>query len=228
MKKRMIVVLALAILAVPAISSAMPPRPGPYVAGFFGVAFPVTTDVTSTQYGPGIKTFNDRVEYDPSINIGGSGGFDFGFLRIEGELAYKNGEMSSITEQISNVKYADVDGRVGVSSIMCNAFLDLRNPSPVTPYIGGGIGFATLSLNDTYGTNSSTGYRTRLYEADDISVFAYQVGAGLEIALTNMLSVDLGYRYFGTAKAKFNKNTSTATELKFESHNVSVGFRVKF
>ncbi len=101
-------------------------------------------DVTSTQYGPGAKTFNDRVEFDPGIHIGGSGGFDFGFLRIEGELAYKNGEMSSITEKISKVKYANVDGRVGVSSMMFNVFLDLRNPSPVTPYIGGGIGFATL------------------------------------------------------------------------------------
>jgi opacity protein-like surface antigen len=228
MKKRLIVFIALVILAIPTICSAMPPRPGPYVSGFFGVTFPVNTDVTSTQYGPGATTFNDRVEFDPDIHIGGSGGFDFGFLRIEGELAYKNGEMSSISEQVSKVKYANVDGRMGVYSMMFNAFLDLRNPSPVTPYIGGGVGFATLSLSDTFGTDSSTGYRTRLYRSDDDTVFAYQAGAGLEIALTKMLSLDLGYRYFGTAKANFNKNTSTATELKFESHNASVGLRVKF
>lgn len=228
MKKRLIVFIAIVILAIPTIGSAMPPRPGPYVAGFLGVSLPMDMDVTSTQYGPGARTFNDRVEFDPGIQGGGSGGFDFGFLRIEGELAYKSGEMSSITEKISNVKYASVDGRVGVYSMMFNAFLDLRNPSPVTPYIGGGVGFATLYLSDTFGTDTNTGYRLRLYDSDEETVFAYQAGAGLEIALTRMLSLDLGYRYFGTAKAKFKKSSFTATEAKFESHSAAVGLRVKF
>lgn len=228
MKKRLIVFIALTILAIPTICSAMPPRPGPYVSGFLGVSLPVNTDVTSTQFSPGAKTFNDRVEFDPYIQIGGSGGFDFGFLRIEGELSYKNAEMSAITEQISQTRIANVDGRVGALAIMFNAFFDLRNPSPVTPYIGGGVGLATLHLSDTFGTETNTGYRARLYESGDDTVFAYQAGAGLEIALTKMLSLDLGYRYFGTAKAKFNRNAYTATELKFESHNASVGFRVKF
>ena len=228
MKKRLIVFFALAILAIPTICAAMPPRPGPYVSGFLGMSLPVDMDVNSTQYGPGAKTFNDRIEFDPGVYIGGSGGFDFGFLRIEGELSYKNTEMSSITEQISQTRFTNVDGRVGASAMMFNAFFDIRNPSPVTPYIGGGIGFATLHLSDTFGTETNTGNRERLYRSDDDNVFAYQAGAGLEIALTSMLSLDLGYRYFGTAKAKFNRNTSTATEMKFESHNASVGFRVKF
>ena len=102
------------------------------------------------------------------------------------------------------------------------------NLSPITPYIGGGVGFATLYLSDTYGTNTKTGLRTRLYDSDDDTVFAYQVGAGLEIAFTPMLSLDMGYRYFGTAKAKFDNHSSTTTELKFESHNASVGLRIKF
>lgn len=228
MKKRLIAFIAVVILAIPTIGSAMPPRPGPYVAGFLGVTLPMDTDVPSTQYGPGAKYFNDRIDFDPGIQIGGSGGFDFGFVRIEGELAYRHGEMSSITEQNSQVKYVNVDGRVGVYSMMFNVFLDLRNPSPVTPYIGGGIGFATLYLDDTFGTEQNTGYRERLYRSDEDTVFAYQAGAGLEIALTKMLSLDIGYRYFGTAKGNFNKSSSTTTEMEFKSHNASIGFRVKF
>jgi opacity protein-like surface antigen len=228
MQRKFFALLVLAILVIPAMGAAAPPRPGAYVAGFLGVTVPVDADVTTTQYGPGYKNYNDRVEYDPSLNIGGSGGYDFGFLRLEGELSYKNGEMSSLTERVSNTKYANVDGRVGVYSLMFNAFLDLRNPSPFTPYIGGGIGFATLYLDDTFGTNTSTGFRNRIYESDEDTVFAYQVGAGLEISLTQNFSLDLGYRYFGTAKGNFNRNTSQATELKFESHNASIGFRVKF
>jgi opacity protein-like surface antigen len=228
MKKSVIVFFALAILAMPSICSAMPPRPGPYVSGFLGASFPLEMDVTSTQYGYGTKTYNDRLEFDPSIYVGGSGGFDFGFLRIEGELSYKNWEMSSLTEQTGQTRFANVDGSVGAFAMMCNAFFDLRNASPVTPYIGGGVGVATLYLSDTYATETSTGYRTRVYESNDATVFAYQAGAGIEIALTKMLSLDIGYRYFGTAKAKFDNHTATTTELKFESHNASVGLRVKF
>jgi opacity protein-like surface antigen len=228
MKKSVIVFVALALLAVPVIGSAFPPRPGPYLTGFLGVAFPVDMDVTSTQFGPGAQTFNDRVEFDPGINVGGAGGFDFGYLRIEGELSYKGAEMSSIVEKNSQTRYANVDGRAGAFAMMGNAFLDLRNPSPVTPYIGGGVGIANVRLTNTDGTDTRTGFRTRLYDSDNDTVFAYQAGAGLEIAFTQRLSLDIGYRYFGTAKAKFNRHSSTAAELKFESHNVSGGFRFKF
>lgn len=179
MKSRLIVFLALVTLAIPTIGSATPPRPGPYLSSFFGATFPVSMDVTSTQ---GARTFNDRIEFDTNPNIGGSYGYDFGFVRIEGELAYKNGEISSINDQTRQVKYTNVDGRVGVYSLMGNVFFDLRNPSPVTPYIGGGIGVATLYLDDSYGTNPSTGNRHLLYESGSKPVFAYQAGAGLEIA----------------------------------------------
>jgi opacity protein-like surface antigen len=227
MKKKLIAFAALVTLSLPAICSAMPPQPGPYASGFAGVSVPTNTDVTSTTFGPGATTFNDRVEFDPGINIGGAGGYDFGYLRVEGELSYKNGEMSNITEQISGTKFANVDGRLGALAVMFNAFLDLHNDTRVTPYFGGGVGFANLHLSDTFGTSTATGNRSRLYRSDDDTVFAYQAGAGLEIALTKMLSLDLGYRYFGTTKAKFDKNSST-TELKFESHNASIGIRIRF
>ncbi len=228
MKKKLIAFITLVTLSLPAICLATPPHPGPYVSGFMGVSALTNTDVTSTTFGPGATTFDDRVEFDPGINIGGAGGFDFGFLRVEGELSYKNGEMSKITEQISGTRFANVDGRLGALAMMFNAFLDLHNATRVTPYVGGGVGFATLHLSETVGTATTSGNRSRLYRSDDDTVFAYQVGAGLEIALTQMFSLDLGYRYFGTAKAKFNNHSSTATELKLESHNASVGFRIKF
>ena len=228
MKKKLIAFPVLVILSLPAICLAIPPYPGPYMSGFVGVSALTNTDVTSTTFGPGATTFNDRVEFDPGINIGGAGGFDFGFVRLEGELSYKNGEMSKITEQRSGATIANVDGRLGAFAMMFNVFFDLHNNTPVTPYFGGGVGFATLHLSDTFGTDTTSGIRSRLYRSDDDTVFAYQAGAGLEITLTQRFSLDLGYRYFGTTKAKFNSHSSTTPELKLESHNASVGFRVKF
>ena len=231
MKRILIIITALVTLALPAICSAVPPNPGAYVSGFLGVTVPRDTDVTTEQFIPGttFNTFNDRVEFDPSINIGGTGGFDFGFVRLEGELSYKHGEMTSITDRDTGVRFRNVDGSLGVLAMMFNGFFDLHNDTPITPYFGGGIGFAALHLSDTFGTDTSgTGGQSLLYYEDDDTVFAYQAGAGLEIALNRMLSLDVGYRYFGTSNAHFDSDPFQTTEMKFESHNAAVGLRVKF
>lgn len=233
MKRSLIAVAVVVSFAVPAICPAAPIRPGPYVSGFLGVSVPQNTDATFTVFGG--DTFNDRVEFDPSINIGGTGGYDFGFVRLEGELSYKRGEISTLTSTNltsgATTRLVNVDGGLGALAMMFNCFFDLHNGTPVTPYFGGGAGFAALHLDDTFGTiasGPSAGTRTQLYSSDNDTVFAYQAGAGLDIALNRRLSLDLGYRYFGTAQANFNKNFNTETTLKFESHNAAVGIRVKF
>src|ERR1039457_4805162 len=201
MKLKLINFVVLAVFAIPAISSATPPRMGPYFSGFVGVSIPQDSHVNTTTFNNSV--INDRVEFDPGINVGGSGGFDFGYVRLEGELSYKHSEISTVNDQTNAVHYGNVDGHVGVFAAMFNGFLDLHNNTPVTPYLGGGIGIARLHLNKTDGISSISGSRTRLYDSDDYSVFAYQAGGGLEVALNRMLSLDLGYRYFGTSKAHF-------------------------
>jgi opacity protein-like surface antigen len=226
MKRKIIIIAALATLAIPVIGSAAPVRPGPYIAGFVGATVPHSQDATTTLDFS--STINDRVRFDPGISVGGSGGFDFGFVRLEGELSYKHAEISSVTE-LGNGTYGSMHGSVGAFAVMGNAFIDFHNPSPITPYIGGGIGSATLHLSDTSGIlRGGTGGRVFLYDADDDTVFAYQAGAGLEIAIHRQLSLDLGYRYFATSKARFNEDTPRETSMKFESHNATVGVRFKF
>jgi len=233
MKRPFIIVAALAALTVPAVSPATPIHPGPYVSGFIGGSALTNTDVTTTNFTPPTSTIKDRVEFDPSINIGGTGGFDFGLVRLEGELSYKHGEISSVTSHNAATgatsEFVSTDGSLGALAMMANAFIDLHNYSPITPYIGGGIGFAALHLSDTFGTNISATPITRglVYDHDDDTVFAYQAGGGLEVALNRRLSLDLGYRYFATSKARFDR-TLISTSMKFESHNGAVGLRVKF
>jgi opacity protein-like surface antigen len=236
MNKKLIMLAVCAALIVPTASQATPARRGPYVSGFIGVSGATESDATTTNFT--IVTphsFHDRVKYDPSINIGGTGGFDFGMVRVEGELSYKQGEISSISSQDlgtgNTFQFVDTDGRIGAFAMMFNTFIDFHNYSLITPYIGGGIGVAFLHLDDTFGTNLNpipgTNPREILYFHDDASVFAYQVGAGFDIAINPRLSLDLAYRYFGTETAHFN-STPIVTSLKFESHNGSVGIRVKF
>lgn len=229
MKRSLIVITFLAILAIPAIAAATPAHPGAYFSGFLGVSVPMDTDVTTADFfSP--ATFDDRVEFDPGINVGGSGGYDFGVIRLEGELSYKQSDIRSVTDQADGFRFGNVDGDLGAFAMMFNAFIDLHNNTMVTPYLGGGVGFAVLNLSDTFGTDVVDGVAERvlLYLDDDDTVFAYQAGVGLEIALNRQLSLDLGYRYFGTTRARFDTNLDVTTELRFESHNGVVGFRVKF
>jgi opacity protein-like surface antigen len=223
MKRHLIILAAIVTLVTPSLCTAAPPRPGPYASGFIGVSIPQNANVTGFDYFLG-TSFDERVEYDPGINIGGTAGFDFGLIRLEGELSYKHGEIATISDRAGSYRYRNVDGTLGALAMMFNAFLDLHNSSPVTPYVGGGIGFAAMHLSDTF----VQGDPLPIYQEDDDSVFAYQAGAGLDIALNQRFSLDLGYRYFATSKARFGTNRDIATELTFQSHNAAVGFRVKF
>lgn len=230
MKINFIIIPVLVTLLIPAVCTADQPRTGGYLSGFIGATIPKNTTVTSDVYSPAIDSFTDRVEFDPGINIGMTGGYDYGYFRMEGELSFKNAEINRITDQTDNYSFRNVDGNLDVSALMFNSFFDLHNDSPVTPYIGSGIGFATLGINDTYGTDTrgATTTRSLLYEDDTDTVFAYQVGGGVEIALNRRLSLDLSYRYFGTTKARFDNNWDVSSSLKFESHNAAVGLRFKF
>lgn len=215
---------------IPAVSWSASEKPGPYVSGFIGVTIPQDKNVNSTSFdGATFRTFSDRVEFDPGLNIGGTGGYDFGFVRLEGEMSYKYSEIKSITAS-DGFRFGRPDGNLGVFAIMGNGFFDLHNASNVTPYLGGGIGFANMHLSETFGIDTSG--EVPLYPEDDDTVFAYQVGAGVGIALNRRLTLDIGYRYFGTSRAKFrnilvNGDDGTA-DFKFESHNAAIGLRVKF
>jgi opacity protein-like surface antigen len=228
MKRTLTTLALLIVVALPDISQAMPMRPGPYITGFIGATMPRRDDdVTTTDFSAPSQTLNQRARFDSGVSIGGAGGFDFGFIRLEGELSYKEADINSITDNTGKNSYRDINGNLGALAFMTNAFFDFHNYTPVTPYVGVGIGFATLHMSNTYATNQ-TGTRTLMYPRDEDTVFAYQLGAGLDIALNRRFSIDLGYRYFNTDWASFSRNTLTSSGVRFESHNATVGFRTKF
>ena len=227
MKKALLTITALAILSLPAMAGAAQGRPGGYASVFLGASLLDDTDVTTDEYFGPLITFNDRIESEPGVYTGGTAGYDFGLIRLEGELSYRWNEMDSIKDRDTGFKYGGVDGDIGVFAVMANAFFDLHNDSPITPYLGGGIGIATIYLSDTYGTDSD-GIRRTLYSEDDESVFAYQVGGGLDIALNRQTSLDIGYRYFETDDASFTSDWYQSKDLELQCHSVAVGLRFSF
>jgi opacity protein-like surface antigen len=227
MKKALLTSVILAILILPNYTSAAQGRAGGYASVFLGTSLLDDTDVSTDQYFGSVTTYNDRIEFNPGVYAGGTAGYDFGIFRLEGELSYRQNEMDKITDRDTGFKYGGVDGDVGVFAVMANAFFDLHNDTPITPYFGGGIGVATIYISDTFGTDN-LGVRRTLYSEDNESVFAYQAGGGLDIALNRQTSLDIGYRYFETEKANFTSDWYQTKSFKLQSHNVAVGIRFKF
>ena len=161
--------------------------------------------------------FNEEIEFDPGLNVGGTAGMDFGAVRVEGEISYKEADVDTITDRGTGQTFRGIEGGLEATAFMVNLFVDLHSPGPITPYFGGGVGFAALHQSEIYDDFGT------FYIADDEMVFAYQAGAGLEVALNRQVSLDLGYRYFRTSEATF-----ADTEMEFESHNATVGLRLKF
>lgn len=225
MKTCIIAIAALITFSIPSFSSAADSRPGPYFSGFLGASF--AKDATVTSYDiTNDRTFSDNVTFDPGIYTGATGGYDFGFMRLEGELSYRNTEFDSITNNDSGERFRNVEGDLGAFAMMFNVFFDMHNPSRVTPYLGGGIGFATLHLSDTNGIGNVQGF-THLYDDSSDTVFAAQVGAGMDVAINSRYSLDIGYRYFITEKGNLDGDF-ISSDLRFESHNAMVGFKLKF
>lgn len=217
------------LCSLPSLSQAAQGRPGPYLSIFVGSS--IFNDAPVSNYDFSAATpFNEKIRFDPGISFGGTGGYDFGFMRLEGEFSQKWSAIDSIRSQTSAYGVHSVEGDLGVYAGMVNIFIDLHNDSRVTPYFGGGIGFATLSLSDTFGyvSNGTTIDYQMLYFASDDTVPAYQVGGGLEIGLNRHFSMDVGYRYFKTGEAHFDSYFPYSTSMHSENHNVTVGFRVKF
>ena len=223
MKTYLVAIVTFVFFSIPALGAAAADQPGPYVSGFLGTSFARNTTVSGFDSFDN-TTFSDRVTFDPGIYVGGSGGYDFGFLRLEGELSYRNAPIETVTAS-NGGRFRNVDGDLGAFATMFNVFFDLHNPSRVTPYLGGGIGFATLHLSDTSGFDNAG--KVILYDDSNETVFASQVGAGMDIAINSYYSLDIGYRYFITDKAQLDGDF-ISSNLKLESHNAMVGFKFKF
>jgi opacity protein-like surface antigen len=229
MKKtiRLIILAASIALVLPRVGSAAQSKTGGYVSGFLGVSIPRDTSLATHDFSSSpVSLYSDNVSLDPGISTGATGGYDFGLIRLEGEISYKHSEIKTITDQRNGEVYRNVDGTLGAAAFMANAFINFQNNSPVTPYLGGGTGFATLHLSDTFGSGSAG--RKWLYDAGDDTVFAYQLGGGVDIAINRRFSLDVGYRYFATDTATFSSDLNREHSLKFESHTTNAGFRVRF
>jgi len=172
---------------------------------------------------------DDLGQFNLSFDAGTTGavtlGYDLGERfpnigkgRLELEGGYRNVDLNKADFADGKVK---ADGKLKVRSILLNSFAEYRDSDPWRPYVGFGLGYATIDLADA--TISGTPL------ADDkAQVFAWQFGAGVGLVLGDHLTVDFGYRYFGTTDPKFKMADGTKMKSEYASHAALLGLRLTY
>jgi opacity protein-like surface antigen len=198
-------------------SSSWAQNPGPYLGIYVGGQF-----LAPAESSDSLGSFN--LEYKPapsgSVVLGWElePGSDIGEGRVELEYTRRSNRLDQV--EFSDGKVA-ADGDLTADSLLFNAFGVYRSNSVWTPYLGAGIGVARITAADL----SVTG---QPLSDDDALVFAYQFGFGTDIALTESLILDLGYRLFSTSKAKLKEANGEEFKLEYLSHSAMLGLRLSF
>lgn len=222
-----------------------------YLKGFIGAANPVVDGIDTELYQYNDFTVvHEDIKSSPLFGLGI--GYQFNnWLRFDmtGEYRGKslfiaqdkypggNGTFSRASNDAdgtflpgTNEYTADIESWVG----LWNAYADLGTYWCITPYVGAGIGIASVSvlgLKDVNVPNGGIGYGADNTETN----FAWAVYGGLAYDVNPSLTLDLSYRYTdlgearsGTVTAYDGTSSYSGVDLgRVTSHDLMLGMRWK-
>jgi opacity protein-like surface antigen len=155
----------------------------------------------------------------PNYLVPRAAGIDFGVLRLEGEAIVNDDSLNNF-ELVHNDLYGGSDFETMAG--MANAFIDLPTRNGVSPFVGGGIGYASVSANGFEALGGDP--------VDDRDVvMAYQLRAGFAISILSATELILGYRYFVTDDLNLTGTAGDRVTVEDRSSHVGeLGIRVRF
>lgn len=210
-----------------------------YLKGFIGAANPTVGSIETEAFA-----FNDFTVFHEDIKsstlFGVGLGYDTGhYFRFDVTGEYRGKSLFIAQDSYAggfgfdpgtNEYTADIESWLGLA----NMYIDLGTWYCVTPYIGGGVGVASVSvlgLKDVNVPESSVFYASDHTETN----FAWAVYAGLAYEVTSAVTIDLSYRYAdlgdarsGTATAFDGSDFFSGVDINdIDSHDLMLGVRWK-
>jgi len=175
---------------------------GLYVGGHIGLNI-----LSDSEINGGTNT----TDYDPLIGLGGVLGYDFGNFRVDGEIAFRINEINNVvgTPLVSG-------SYTSAFSYMVNGYFDFPTNGPVKPYIGGGIGYATVFIDW-----SAPGFfpLSEVPVADESdSGLAYQFSGGIGYEINPRTTVSFGYRYFAVEELQMMFASGSPFTMEYQAH----------
>ena len=174
-------------------------------------------------FGP--VSSGSEVKFDPGLRLGMAAGYQFtDWFALEAEI----GGMYTKIDEMTGATHLDA----WFSSIpfLVNARFQYRNASPITPYIGAGVGGAASIIDMDYIELDGVG--TSGWSSD--TVFAWQAFAGLQYNLNEQMSLAIEYHFVWTDAPSWESDYSYGAHNdsisfgQIESHSLSLAFRCRF
>jgi opacity protein-like surface antigen len=216
---------------------------GIYIKGYIGQANPEVSGMANEVYdATGIFTVRDHeIKSSPLYGIG-VGWKHSHWLRFDGTIEYRGDALflgsDTSTFPGTNEYTADVKTWLG----LVNAYIDMGNWCGFTPFIGAGVGFASITVSGlrddgvvddpNFGAVPSIAYGANKTTTN----FAYAFYAGTSYDVTPQVTLDLSYRWAHLGDAASGRVTTFDNGFTYAgqkitditSNDVMLGFRYKW
>ncbi len=231
MKKTALSLLAAGVIAFPALSSA---AEVPYFGVSAGVGLVHNSDAESGNF-----EYKDILEYEKGYALEAALGRKAGMYRGEVAIGYSTNDadkffdkdMNDIEDAVQETleswgleeNISDMDITVSVLSVMANGYADFELSRFLTAYLMGGLGYAYVDAELSFTVTDGTEKLEMEYSDNGKNAFAWQLGTGIGLKVTDWLDVDLGYRYFATDDVEI-----ADAKIEYSSSRVMLGMRYNF
>ncbi|NWF73713.1 MAG: porin family protein [Nitrospirae bacterium] len=188
-----------------------------YISGKVGVSAMAASDITNTSGGGGGPSLTKRDSDDTVVPVGVAIGYNWRkhgvSLRTEFEyLNRSNFGYTSTPVLASPGNPIGLTSKIGSQTLFGNVFYDFHNATLFTPFVGGGIGVAFNKSTMTLNNIGTSVFDT--FETIDTR-FAWNIGAGAAVNVTEIMLLELSYRYTDLGGAVWS--TGGAFELTTNS-----------
>ena len=150
------------------------------------------------------------ISHDIGFDSGVAAGYDLPFIRMEAEVAVRNGDVHRIDGENAR------EGEFTAWSAMANLYLDFENRSDFTPFIGAGAGVLRLSIDDLRSDSVTIGD-----ESDSTEAWQFMAGAAIRLDLRT--SLDITCRYLDTRDLSWAGATAD-----YSVTSLTIGLRYEF
>lgn len=184
-------------------------------------------DVKSRTTGLPVAPGFVEVEASPDAGLGAQLAFGrrFGSFRLEGETGYSRNRADGYTAIVPATGFIDGTIRDDSWRVMVNGYVDLKR-GPVTPFIGGGIGAARVSARVVAPPAFTPAAPPITLIDDKVSNFAYQLMGGVNVRLSDRLSLQGQYRWFDAGTLEGRDFGGRPFARNHSGHNIDIGVRL--
>ncbi|MGC1269372.1 MAG: outer membrane beta-barrel protein, partial [Croceibacterium sp.] len=157
--------------------------------------------------------------------LGGLIGYDFGMIRTEAEMAYREQRPDSVSSPVVGVPrfttapvagtYSATNGEMRTVTAMANALLDIGGEDGIGFSIGAGAGHAWVSGENTVAVGPG-------WFDDSDHNWAWQGLAQMRVPITDQAEIGLKYRYLNTMRMNYRDTAGRANSFELASHSAMI------